>query len=185
MKRIDYFAIIIFVLLVIFLLRDNPTSPSGGNGAGATGGSAEGGGGETSITKIKSDSDSVLSSLDTQLDKFAEELADDMNQVEPVDPKVKGFQGKIPDAYVPTSLAPFGTKEKLREDLNYRVNRFVNDAMEEQNAYAKTHDVNGAHKMEYRVMLLRQNAQKKEILDRHKEILKEYQKQTDSQPNLR
>jgi hypothetical protein len=178
MKKIDFLALIVVIIGVMLYLRKDP-EPSG-SGSGNVG---EGSG--QAQNKIVENSESVLGNLDDQLDKFAEELAEDVNGVAHSDPSVKGFQGKIPDAYVPKNLAPFTTKEKLMDDLNYRLNRFGHDAEEEQNAYAKTHDIKGSGATAYRELLARQNAQKREIMDRHKEILKEFTEQQKNQHDLR
>lgn len=175
MKKIDILAFILIIVGVMLYLREEPVPLGSGD---------EQGSGEVK-NQILENSSSVLKKLDGQLDKFAEELADDVNGVAPADPDVKGFEAEIPEAYAPKNLAPFSTKEKLMDDLNFRKNRFDHDAAEEKNAFAKTHDIYGSDQKVYYELLGRQNAQKREILDRHKEILKEFTEQQNSQPDLR
>ena len=184
MKKIDFIAILLFVIGIWFFLRD--TDQVTGNGGG-DGGTQSVGQSETKAAhkKIQDKSQSVLNNLDDQLDKFAEQLAEEIQGVDRLDPNVKGFEHGVPEAYAPKTTTAFSSKEKLMDDLGYRLNKFRHDAQEEQREFAKTHQVAGADLEAFTKLVNKHKAQKKQIMDRHKEILIEYVKETQPKTDLR
>jgi uncharacterized protein (UPF0335 family) len=181
-KKIDLVAILLVVIGIWLFFRDTDKS-TGQGGGGTQSGSQSGTQGHQK--KIQENSQSVLKNLDDQLDTFAEELAEEIQGVDRLDPNIKGFENGVPEAYAPKKTTAFSSKEKLMDDLGYRLNKFGHDAQEEQREFAKTHHVAGADMQAYTNLVNKHKAQKKQIMDRHKEILIEYVKETQPKTDLR
>jgi uncharacterized protein (UPF0335 family) len=182
MKRIDLIAILIIAAGLWFFFRDTD-KVTGKGGGGTQSGSQSGTVG--THKKIQDNSQSVLNNLDNQLDAFAEQLAEEIQGVDRLDPNVKGFENGVPETYAPKKTTAFSSKEKLADDLGYRLNKFGHDAQEEQREFAKTHHVAGADLEAYTKLVNKHKTQKKQIMDRHKEILLEYVKETQPKTDLR